>query len=303
MVEDIGDIDGVGPATKHQLKEGGIESLDELADATLEDFEDISIGENKATRLMNKAKQNTVIIQTGDEVTQEYDSKEHISTGMDVLDEVLNGGWEEGYVIALPGEAGTGKTQVCFQSMVSAVEQTGAPAIYIETERGRYRDDRLDKLASEDNTQKDIYRVKAYDLDQQKQAYRKIRDAFDEVSLIVIDSFTARFRLSDKFEDRGSLSQRSTEMAKHLTELERMAEELEVPILITAQVYSNPGQYGKSEYVYGGSLFMHTVGYFLHMQPSSGKMVNATLRNHPGKEDTELSIRIGDEDLEAMREV
>lgn len=302
MAEELGDLDGVGPKTKHKLKQSGIESLDDLANAEVDDLASNGMSESRAKDFIDKAKQSAVIIQSGEEVVEEYENKDTISTGINSLDDMLGGGWEEGYVIALPGQSGAGKTQLCFQSMVSAVEQTGKPAVYIETERGRYRTDRLNKLANESDTQENIYRVKAYDLDQQMQAYRKLRDHFDDLSLVVVDSFTARFRLSEKFDGRGSLSERSTEMAKHLTELENMAENLQVPILITAQIYSNPGQYGKSEYIYGGSLFMHTVGYFLHMKPDSGHMVEAQLRNHPGKDDSETSIRIGDDTLDSIED-
>lgn len=302
MAEELGDISGIGSKTKHKLKQAGVESIDDLAQADPEELQDIGMSERRANDFIDKAQQSAVIIQSGEEVVEEYENKKNITTGMDTVDEMLGGGWEEGYVVALPGEAGSGKTQLSFQSMVSAVEQTGDPAVYIETERGRYRTDRINNLASDEETQSKIYRIKAYDLDQQLQAYKKLRNHFDELSLVVVDSFTARFRLSEKFEDRGSLSQRSTEMAKHLTELENMAEELDVPILITAQIYSNPGGYGKSEYIYGGSLFMHTVGYFVHMKPDSGQIVNAQLRNHPGRDDDEVSIRIGDDELEGMGE-
>lgn len=303
MAEELGDIAGIGSKTKHKLKQVGIENIDDLAQAETEALTEAGMGESRAKEFISKAKQSAVIIQTGEEVEEEYANKDYISTGMEELDTMLGGGWEEGYVVAFPGPTGSGKTQLSFQSMVSAVEQTGKPAVYVETERGRYRTERLKKLADEEDVQDKIYRVKAYDLDQQKQAYKKIRNHFsDDLSLVVVDSFTARFRLSDKFEDRGSLSQRSTEMAAHLTELENMAEELKVPILITAQIYSNPGGYGKSEYIYGGSLFMHTVGYFLHMQQDSGKMVQAQLRNHPGRDDDEVTIRIDDEELVALED-
>lgn len=300
MVEELGDISGVGTKTKHKLKQVGVESLDDLAEAEIDDLTEAGMSDSRAREFIEKAKQSTVQIQTGADVSQEYEEKSFLSTGMETMDEMLGGGWEEGCVVALPGESGTGKTQLAFQSMVHAVEQTGLPAVYIETERNRYRPERLEKLANEEDTQDNIYRIKAYDLDQQMMAYKKLQNEFEELAIVVVDSFTARFRLAEKFDGRANLSERSAEMGAHLTELENMAEIIDAPILITAQVYSNPGQYGKSEYIYGGSLFMHTVGYFVHMQNDSGKMVEAQLRNHPGRDDQELSIRIDDEELEAI---
>lgn len=302
MATDLTELRGVGPSTIERLESAGVETLTELAQANQEDLEEAGVGEKKAGRIIDAAKKNSVIVQSGTDVQKEYDSKDTIPTGMSVLDESIGGGWEEGFLVALAGESGTGKTQMAFKAMVSAVEETGKPAVYIETERGRYRTERLRQLASEDDTQEKIYRVKAYDLDQQENAYGAVKDQFEDLSMVVIDSFTARFRLSSDFEGRGQLSQRSTVMGRHLTKLEEVAEKLQVPILITAQVYSNPGGYGASEYVYGGSLFQHTVSFFIYMSQGQGDLVTAEIRNHPGQEDKELAVQIMDEDLKAMED-
>lgn len=300
MATTLGELKEVGGVTIERLKEAGVKSIEDLAQANLDDLEDAGIPDTKAERIQRRAQRNAVIIQSGDEVTEEYESKDTISTGMEVFDEAIGGGWEEGFLVAIAGEAGTGKTQLAFKSLVEAVEQTGKPAVYIETERGRYRDERLQSLSNEEGTQEKIHRVKAYDLDQQELAYEKIASEFDELSLVVVDSFTARFRLSDKFEDRSTLSERSTVMARHLTKLESVAENLQIPILITGQVYSNPGAYGSSDYVYGGSLFQHTVSFLVKMSQAQGVMVSAEIQGHPGQSEKELHIRIGDDDLEAL---
>lgn len=301
MASTLGELQEVGSVTIERLKEAGVSSVDDLAQANIEDLVDAGIPDGKAERIKRRAERNAVIIQSGSDVSEEYENKSYVSTGMDIFDESIGGGWEEGVLVAIAGQTGSGKTQLSFKSLVEAVEQTGKPAVYIETERNRYRDDRLRALASEENTQDKIYRIKAYDLDQQELAYEKIVSSFEELSMVVVDSFTARFRLSDEFEDRSTLSNRSTVMARHLTKLEEIAETLQIPILLTGQIYSNPGQYGASEYVYGGSLFQHTVNFFVKMNDGQGMTVQAEIKNHPGQSDSELEILIGDNDLEANR--
>lgn len=302
---ELTDLTGVGQVTYNdKLKPAGFESVEDVAQVGADVLVDeAGLSEKKAKKVHKRAKREAVILQSGEDVQDEYDAKEYVTTGMEKLDELLGGGWEEGFLVTLSGEARSGKTQVAFHSMVSAVEQEDAPAVYIETEPNRYRPERLRSLAEDAETQQDIYRIKAYDLEKQKLAYEKVRKSFDEVSLVVVDSFTARFRLAEKFDGRGSLSERSQEMSAHLRHLERLGDDLECPVLLTAQVYGNPSGFGAGDAVYGGSLMQHTVSCFLRMKSSSGNLKEAQLRGHPGKADDEVYINIGENQLEAMENV
>lgn len=299
---ELSELKGVGGVTEERLESAGVTDVDVLAQTTVEHLVDEGMSENKADKIIRRAKQNAVIVQSGNEVVEEYESKENISSGMDCLDSEIGGGWNQGNVIAISGEAGSGKTQVCFQSLVAAAEETGQPVVYIETERNRYSPGRLQSLSNKDDTQDLIYRVKAYDLDQQEMAYGKIQKHFDDCALVVIDSFTARFRLSDEFENRGDLQTRSKIMGRHLEKIEKMAEYLEVPVLMTAQVYGNPSAYGGANNTYGGSLFHHSVNYFLKMSNAQGSFSRATIANHPETGEVEFHVNITDTELDSMQE-
>lgn len=301
---ELSDLKGVGGATEERLHNAGVSNIDDLAETTVETLTDEGMSQNKAEKIIRRAKQNTVIVQSGDEVMEEYQSKDNITTGMEYLDEILDGGWQQGNVIAISGESGSGKTQLGFQAMVAAVEETGKPVVYIETERNRYSPTRLKSLADTNmDILPNIYRVKAYDLEQQEMAYGKVAEAFSDCALVVIDSFTARFRLSDKFENRSDLQNRSKIMGRHLQKVEKMAAHLESPVLMTAQVFGNPSAYGSSTSTYGGSLFHHSVNYFIKMKNGQGSFSKATIANHPEIGETEVNINITDDALEAMEEV
>jgi RecA/RadA recombinase len=300
---ELNDLKGVGKVTEERLREAGVTSLDELANAEVSDLEDAGMSENKATTLVRRANKETVIIDTGQDVVDEMESKDNIPTGMEVLDKHIQGGFREGHMVAAAGETGSGKTQLAFQAMVSAVEATGNPAIYIETEPGRYSPSRLNQLANEDDTQKKIYRIEAYDLDQQELAYEKIRDDDTDYSLIVVDSFTANFRLSEQYEGRGSLSERSADMGHHISSLRDAVDTHDCATLITAQVYGNPSQYASGTPIYGGSLFLHSVNYIVMMSQDRGSLRKATIMNHPEVPEEEVYINITDDTLESMENV
>lgn len=299
---ELTDLKGVGSVTQERLAEAEVEDVEDLAKATEDQLTEAGVSDTKASRLINRAKEEEIIIKTGEDVEEEYENKEYVPTGLDSLDDILGGGWEPGFIAAVSGGSGGGKTQVCFQAMINAVEHTDLPAIYIETEPGRYRPRRLKSLASEDDTQSKIHKVEAHDLDSQLKAFSKIKNNFSEgeLSMVVVDSFTARFRLSDKFENRSDLQSRSKLMGKHLTNLEDLARELNIPVVITAQVYGNPGGYGSPESMYGGSLMQHTVGCIVQMRKAQGSLRKAQLRGHPGQEDDECHLTITDDEIRSV---
>lgn len=302
---EVTDLTGVGQVTYNdKLKPAGFDSIDKIARSSVDELiEDAGLSEGKAEKIYERANREAVILQTGDQVQEEYEGKTYVTTGLKELDDMLGGGWEEGFLITLSGESGSGKTQVAFNSMVEAVEQTGDPAVYIETEPNRYRPERLRSLADDPETQGKIYRIKAYDLEKQKLAYEKLIESFDSLSLVVVDSFTARFRLAEKFDGRGTLSERSQEIGAHLRRLETLGDKIQAPILLTAQVYGNPSGFGGGAAVYGGSLMQHTVSCFVNMKSSSGNLKEAQLRGHPGRADKEIYINIGQNQLEAVENV
>jgi RecA/RadA recombinase len=57
-----------------------------------------------------------------------------ISTGLNFLDELLEGGLHKGLIAQLYGESGTGKTQLCMQMMLGAAMQ-GVNSFYISSEK------------------------------------------------------------------------------------------------------------------------------------------------------------------------
>jgi DNA repair protein RAD51/DNA repair protein RadA len=292
MAETLSDISGIGPAALESLEEVGITSIEDLADSNIETITEAGMSNSRAKDLKFKAKQNTVTIQTGTEVKEEREKKRTISTGIDTLDEYTEGGLSDGEIVAAYGSDGSGKTQLAFEVAVNAVIEDGGPVIWIETERDRFRSERIESIAGEEDVLDDIYRVKAYDLDSQYNSYKKIMDSFDEVSLVVIDSLTARFRLTDKFDGRSNLSARSSEIGKHILAIEDMVDKLCCPSLVTAQIYDAPTQYSSGDMMWGGSVLKHSILYKLYMKSSSGETHEVTVEQHPSTGDNSFHINI-----------
>lgn len=292
MDRNITDVDGLGGTMATKIEDAtGISSLEDLASASPSDLEDVKgISSSRAQKWINEAKESTVMIKSGDQVYEEFQNLQTISTGIEEMDTVLGGGWDAGFIVAIGGETGSGKTQLAFQSLGEATK-IGAPAVYIETERGRYRGNRIREMFGED-VQQNIYKVEAYNLEQQLAAYNTVKKQFDDLSMVVVDSFTARFRLTDDFSGRENFASRSEAFGKHLTALEELASVHDIPVLLTCQVYEDVSGYGGGYVIYGGSLMMHTVNFVVMLRNRSGALSNIKIKNHPevGEEDIEIQI-------------
>jgi RecA/RadA recombinase len=300
METNLREVDGVGKAVADRLTDAGYGSLEDIKNknAEIEDLKEAGAPKNASKNLVRQARQRAVTIQSGEEVRKEFDEKDKIPTGIQRLDDALEGGWESGYVVAIGGETGAGKTQMIFQSCGRAVEATEKPAVYIETERGRYRGERIRQMFNKE-IQDEVYKVSAYDIEQMKTAYRTVMEQFDELSLVAIDSFTSRFRLNEEFSGRESFTSRSDEMGQQLTTIEDMAAGLDIPVLATCQVYEAPTQYQPEPIIYGGSLMLHTVNFVIKLMDKSGALSNLLIRNHPGQSNQEFGIQINEDGVTA----
>lgn len=296
----IGDIDGIGPKTLEKLEDNGIDSVDKLASADIEDITSAGMSSSRAKDIKYKAKQNTIQIQSGLEVEEEYDSRNSIDSSISSLNEYTEGGIADGEIVAVYGSDGSGKTQLAFQLAVDVIENSDGPVIYLETERQRFQPPRIKEIASSDDVLDEIYRIKAYDLEQQYSAIKKITEEFDDVGLIIIDSLTARFRLTNEFDDRSSLSARSSEIGKHILAVEDMVDHLKCPCLVTGQVYDAPTQYDSGDMLWGGSVLKHSIIYRIYMKQSTGETHEVTVEQHPSTGDNSFHININDEGIEEV---
>lgn len=294
MVTEISEIKGVGSRTLEKLESVGIENLNHLADADIEQVIEAGISEQKAEKMIQRAKESNLSVQTASERQKEYDSRNTVSSGIEELDEIIGGGYEAENVINIFGRSGSGKTQLSFQSCISAVQETGNPAVYIETERNRFRPNRVKELADDESVVDDIYVVPAYSLDDQLNSYSKVQEEFPNAGIVVVDSFNSRFRLGGDFDGRGTLSSRSELIGKHIREIEKMASELSSPVILTSQIYDSPTQYGKSDIPWGGNLFAHSVTYNLRIKPATGDLHEVTVEGHPEFGEESVNLNIGE---------
>lgn len=304
---ELQEIDGIGNSTEQKLNDIGIESINDLANASVDRLD--KEGVRQAEKIVNAAQKQGVQISSGSEVEVEQQSSRIISTGMQSFDRMIGGGLQGGFLIGISGESKTGKTQLAFQLLASAADFSDGDAIYIETEPNRFHIDRVKSLSRFDDSYKKVHRIQAHDADSdvdnlklQRNSYEAVKDAFDSVSIIVVDSFVANFRLSGEFESRADLPKRNAMIANHLEGLQSLSNHFDCPILLTLQVMGNPDQYsGSNVDIWGSVLMDHTITYLIHLSHAKGELKEASMKGHPGHADDSVMLKIPeDESLEAV---
>ena len=169
----------------------------------------------------------------------------YLTTGSKELDKLLGGGIETGSSTEMFGEFRTGKTQICHTLCVTCQlpkENGGGAgkALYIDTE-ATFRPEKLKNIAERfgldpDEVVANVLYARAYNSDHQNKLLLQACGLMAEskFALLVVDSATALYRTD--FSGRGELSARQMSLAKFLRNLQKIADEHQVAVLITNQV-------------------------------------------------------------------
>ena len=184
--------------------------------------------------------------QTGLQVQEMRKSIRKISTGSAHFDEVMGGGIESQSITEFFGEFRTGKTQLCHTLCVTS--QLGydlgggqGKVLYVDTE-GNFRPERIHAIAERfsldpDGCLENIIVCRAMTHEQQMEAITQAAALFSETgpfALMVVDSVIAHFR--NEFTGRGELAERQQKLARHLSEIIRVATEYNIAVVVINQV-------------------------------------------------------------------
>ena len=169
----------------------------------------------------------------------------YLTTGSKELDRLLGGGIESGSITEMFGEFRTGKTQICHTLCVTCQlpKENGGGAgkgLYIDTE-GTFRPEKLKNIAERfglnpEEVIANVFYARAYNSDHQNKLLLQACGLMAEskFALLIVDSATALYRTD--FSGRGELSARQMSLAKFLRNLQKIADEHQVAVVITNQV-------------------------------------------------------------------
>lgn len=307
----VTDLPGVGPTTAEKLIAAGKDNLLSIAVSSLGQLvESAGVTEAVARKMIQSARDMLDMgFETADVILEKRQSVNKITSGTEVIDEALEGGFETGAITEVYGEFGSGKTQVGHQLAVNIQlpnEQGGlsGKVIYIDTEN-TFRPERIIQMAKgknldPDEVLKNIKIARAYNSDHQmllaEKAEELLKDKDNNYRLLIVDSLTTHFRA--EFIGRGTLSERQQKLNKHMHTLLRIADMYNVCVLVTNQVMSKPNVlFGDPTQAIGGHIVGHASTFRIYLRKGKGGSRVAKVVDSPNLPENEAMFFVTMEGL------
>jgi len=207
-----------------------------------------------------------------------------VQTGAEVLDNALGGGYEIDVITTIYGPAGSGKTNLCLLGMIETINK-GKKVVYIDTEGG-FSLERLKQLTPDykkilDNT---LF-FKPTSFDEQKKIFDKIKGIInDKIGLIIVDSISMLYRLErDSNEEVQNINR---ELSLQISILTFIARNMNVPVLLTNQVYSSFDDRDKVNIV-GGDILKYGSTCLIELQKLHKNKRKLIVRKHRSLPETD----------------
>jgi len=202
---------------------------------------------------------------------------EKTSSGTELVDNVLEGGYEQDIVTTIYGPGGSGKSNLCLLATV-AVARSGKKVIYIDTEGG-FSIERLKQIAPDyEGFFENIMKLRLTSFSEQKKAFAELRKLVDDkIGLIIVDTVVMLYRV-----ERGNLDKKdgfelSRELSLQISYLAEVAKKRNIPVLLTSQVYSS--MTNEEVKMVGGDMLNYASKCIIELQNINGKH-KLILRKH-----------------------
>ncbi len=208
------------------------------------------------------------------------------------------------------GEFRTGKTQICHTLCVTCQmsrERGGGDgkALYIDTE-GTFRPEKLKPIAERfeldpEEVVANVLYARAYNSDHQNKLLMQACGLMSEskFALLVVDSATALYRTD--FSGRGELSARQMSLAKFLRNLQKIADEFQVAVVITNQVVAqcdgNTFGAGNDKKPIGGHIMAHAAQTRLSLRKGMKECRICKIYDSPCLPEEEAQYAISDQGI------
>ncbi len=306
----ITDIAGVGPVTAQKLREAGYESVESLAIAPIRELVEKAGLENTAAYKISRAARETIQTDyiTAKQLWEKRQTLQKLTTGSQNLDKLLGGGLETQAITELVGEYGAGKSQICMRLSLNTQlsnHEGGleGKTLFLDTE-GTFAPQRVYQIAQavQQDPEKildNIIYSRVYNSDHQilsvDHAFKICQE--ENVKLLVVDSILSHFR--GEYIGRETLSERQQRLNGHLHKLLRIAQALNLAVVITNQVQANPQAFfGDPTRPAGGNILAHASTHRVMLKKASGGIRVAKIIDSPSLPESEAYFQITEKGVE-----
>ncbi len=222
------------------------------------------------------------------------------STGHELLDKALGGGYESEVVTTLYGPSGSGKTNLCMVALVATV-LNGKKVVFIDPEGG-FSITRLSQILPDFKKYLDqVLLLKPMNFEEQKKSFEKLKrlvEANDtNIGIIIIDSISMLYRLEMGKEN--DFSNTNRELSAQIATLTEIARRKNIPVLVTSQVYSSFDERDRVNMV-GGDILKYGSKCLIELEKYASGVRAAIIRKHRSQPEGKAALfRIVEQGIEA----
>lgn len=298
---------GITAADLKKLQEHGFTTVESIAFSTKKSLVEVKgISDAKADKIIAQAGQLVPMgFCSASDYHQQREDIVRLTTGASELDKLLQGGIETGSITEMFGEFRTGKTQLCHTLAVTCqlpIDKGGAEGkcLWIDTE-GTFRPERIVPIAERfgldaNEVMDNIAYARAYNVDHQSQLLvtASAMMAESRYALLIVDSSTALYRTD--YSGRGELSARQMHLGQFLRNLQRLADEFGIAVVITNQVVAQVD--GASMFTadpkkpIGGNIMAHACQTRLYLRKGRGEQRICKIYDSPSLPESEASFAL-----------
>ncbi len=312
---DIQDLDGVGPVTAGKLRAAGFDSVESLAIAPVRELVEKATLETSVALKVSRAARQTIQTDfvTAKQLWERRKTLLRLSLGSSNLNKLLGGGLETQALTEFVGEFGAGKSQICMKLSINAQQASSeggleGRVLFIDTE-GTFSAQRVYQMAEASGLEAErvldgIFYSRVYNSDHQiltvDHALKVCKE--ENVKLLVVDSVLSHFR--GEYIGRESLSERQQRLNSHLHKLLRIAQALNLAVVITNQVQANPQAFfGDPTRPAGGNILAHASTHRIMLKKASGGLRVAKVIDSPYLPESETYFQITEKGVEDASKV
>ncbi|MBU1204731.1 MAG: DNA repair and recombination protein RadB [Nanoarchaeota archaeon] len=211
---------------------------------------------------------------------------EKMSSGSEIIDELLDGGYDK-VVTTIYGPAASGKTTLVMLAAIQQAKQ-GKKSIFVDTENG-FSVERLKQLSGENfekvlhNTI--IFSIKSFSEQQEKMEKIKLLVDNGKISLVIVDTIGSKYRV--KLNEDAYKANKSMDMQlRTLADITRQG----VPVILTEQVYADLNKNGEISIV-GGNMLRNWSKCLIELEKINSKR-KAIIRKHESLTNKEVLFEI-----------
>jgi len=219
------------------------------------------------------------------------------SSGVDFVDGLLDGGYENDVITTIYGPPGAAKTNFCLLAMTAVKDKK---ILYVDTE-GSFSLARFKQVCPyyEEVLERTLF-LTPTNYGEQKEAFEFMRKAVDErFGLIIIDSIASLYRL--ELGVSNDIQNVNRELGLHMALLTEIARKKKIPVIITNQIYTDFDDREKIRTI-GGDTVKYWSRAMLEIQKVRGDLRKVTIVKHRSiKEGNFVVFRIVQTGLEEVK--